>query len=153
GTEKWGMGLDFRGGTCVFYSRSSRSGGIGRRARLRAWFPSRECRFKSCLRHVAVKGLTAIVVSPFLLRRSRSPRLLGSVSLTTPAVLPVSTEGEVLEVGPDLESRRTRWTRWPSQRRKRRAGPSSTAGRGPCVPSPLTASSTAPSPSQPRAKR
>ena len=29
----------------------SRSGGIGRRARLRAWFPSRECRFKSCLRH------------------------------------------------------------------------------------------------------
>ncbi len=32
--------------------QNGRSGGIGRRARLRAWFPSRECRFKSCLRHL-----------------------------------------------------------------------------------------------------
>jgi hypothetical protein len=45
-----------------------RSGGIGRRARFRTWFPLRECRFKSCLRHFEALGVTANGRAPFSLR-------------------------------------------------------------------------------------
>src|SRR5260370_1126519 len=37
---------------------SRRSGGIGRRARLRAWLGLTQCRFKSCLRHTKGHGLS-----------------------------------------------------------------------------------------------
>jgi hypothetical protein len=38
---------------------------VGSKARLRAWFPLRECRFKSCLRHCKEKGLTVSAAGPF----------------------------------------------------------------------------------------
>src|SRR4051812_27265154 len=52
--------------TFRYGSNASRSGGIGRRARLRAWLGLTQCRFKSCLRHLVTKGLTANnAVGPF----------------------------------------------------------------------------------------
>src|SRR5262249_44134836 len=57
--------LDGHGGARMM-QRRSRSGGIGRRASFRSWFPQREWRFESSLRHLDVKGLTANnAVGPF----------------------------------------------------------------------------------------
>src|SRR5262249_1278613 len=68
--------LDGVGEDCLRYSSTpllstggaqARSGGIGRRARFRTWFPFREWRFESSLRHLDTKGLAAMSRESFSL--------------------------------------------------------------------------------------
>src|SRR5436190_14081164 len=59
-------------------SALGRSGGTGRRARFRTWFPLREWRFESSLRHLVTKGLASKRRKPFLVGVPRFGGKLGA---------------------------------------------------------------------------